>query len=170
MRMFLLPISTRRTLIYCEPLALSSTVTKPSILDRVVVKANTTWAEWEKDTQSIWNWKKRTTNYGNMVFRRISYEEWGLKSIQPARRKPPRSQGSEEEKPLVEQKVELHFPSLYQGLCRDSVFESVKRLATERQGLHRKRMWYSILAMPLTIPVGLLPMYVLRVGRTFSIS
>ena len=55
-------------------------------------------------------------------------------------------------------RVEIHFPGLFQGLCKEGVFDNVKRLATERQGLHNKRMWYSIAAMPLTIPVGLLPM------------
>lgn len=157
MRLLLLPISTRRALIYCEPLALKSTTSKPSLLDRVVIKANTTWAEWEKDTDSYLNWKKRTTNYGNMMFRRIPYEEWGLKSIPPLSRRVERVNASRKTATAPEERVEVQFPGLYQGLCKETVPQTIRRL-TERQSLHQKRFWYSVLAMPLTIPVGLLPM------------
>ena len=147
MRLLLLPISTRRFLIYCEPAALNSSSSKQSLLDRLVNKANATWVDWEKNTDSYLNWKKRTTDYGNMMFRRIPYEEWGLKSI-PRQGHAPISSTSQ---------VEVQYPSLYQGLCKEGVFDIVKRIATERQSLHRNRIFYSIAGMPLTIPVGLLP-------------
>ena len=35
--------------------------------------------------------------------------------------------------------------------------DMLRRMSAERQSLHKKRMWYSIAALPLTIPVGLLP-------------
>ncbi|KAL9088685.1 MAG: hypothetical protein Q9159_002936 [Coniocarpon cinnabarinum] len=157
MRLFLLPISTRRTLIYCAPPSLTTSAGKPSLLDRAVLKANETWASWEKDTESVRNWKKRTTEYGNMAFRRIPYEEWGLKSIPPSQRKSGRLKGAEGEKKEAPQKVQVLFPGLYQGLCKESMSDTVRRLATERRGLHRQRMWYSIAGMPLTLPFGLLP-------------
>lgn len=160
MRLFLLPISTRRTLIYCEPVTLTSPSAKPSLLDRVVVKANTTWADWEKNSDSYLQWKKRTTDYGNMLFRRIPYEEWGLKSIPPSQRKSGRLKEGETQQPTSAERVQVHYPGLYQGLCKEGVLDNLKRLSTERQGLHKQRMWYSIVGMPLTAPVGLLPMYV----------
>ena len=158
MRLFLLPISTRRTLIYCEPRALTSSTTKPSILDRVVVKANTTWAEWEKNTDSYLNWKQRTTQYGNMVFRRIPFEEWGLKSIPPSQRKTGQLKDDNRTPHNTSNKVQVHFPGLYHGICKESIHETLRRLSIERQGLHRKRMWWSFVGMPITAPIGLLPM------------
>jgi len=103
MRIFLLPISTRRTLIYCErvqhqlnggPKAAAATTTAntdtnpysiASITDKVVNKANKTWAEWENAEKG---WKKKLTVYGNeYVFSRIPFEEWvGLFLYPHARR------------------------------------------------------------------------------------
>lgn len=86
MRIFLLPISTRRTLIYCDRVQTQlksagvgaggggTTTSQPSIPDRIVRKANETWAEWEN---SETRWKKRLTVLGNeYVFSRIPFEEW----------------------------------------------------------------------------------------------
>jgi len=93
MRIFLLPISTRRTLIYCERVqqqlnggpkaaaaatatadANANTYSIASITDKIVNKANKTWAEWENAEKG---WKKKLTVYGNeYVFSRIPFEEW----------------------------------------------------------------------------------------------
>lgn len=43
MRIFLLPISARRTLIYCERVQHELNKSQPSIADRIVNKANQTW-------------------------------------------------------------------------------------------------------------------------------
>ena len=50
MRLFLLPISTRRTLIYCERVApsLAPGATKPPIADRIINKSSEVWTGWEK--------------------------------------------------------------------------------------------------------------------------
>jgi len=80
MRIFLLPISTRRTLIYCERAhgqlgsGGPSQTWISSQTDRIVNKANETWANWEN---APGGWKKKLTGYGNeYVFSRISFEEW----------------------------------------------------------------------------------------------
>lgn len=164
MKLFLLPISTRRALIYCEPLSNLMPVSKQSYLDRAVSKANTTWATWEKDTKAIGNWKKRTTNWGNIMLRRIPFEEWSLKSIPPLGKRPTRDFGSGEKQMLVggavgekTERVEVRYPALYQALGKESVTDVLRRLSTERQGLHSSRLKYCVVGMPLTIPFGLLP-------------
>jgi len=146
MRFFLLPISTRRTLIYCQRSARDDIGAKPSLLDRVTTKANETWISFEKSETT---WKRKVTEYGNMLFRRIPFEEWGLKTI-PAlsnKRKDAEMSGKE--------KVEVLFPGLF--LRHEKVPGVLKQIATERQGLHRRRMWWSIIAIPFTLPVALLP-------------
>ena len=170
MRLYLLPISTRRTLLYCEPLSHAAPVEKQSYIDRGVAKANTYWADWEKDTKSPLDWKKRVTTYGNMMFRRIPFEEWGLKSVPPLKKrdKDPASSGVPTAGGVVTtgdkgpegrlgKRVEVHYPGVYQALCHDSVLATIKRAANERRGLHRKRMWWSAVGMPITLPIGLLP-------------
>ena len=90
MRIFLLPISTRRTLIYCERIQSqlngshqpAPAYSIGSITDKIVNKANATWAEWENAEKG---WKKKLTVYGNdLVFSRIAFEEWQVTLYIPA--------------------------------------------------------------------------------------
>lgn len=148
MRLFLLPISTRRSLIYCERMH-EKLASDRTILDRITNKANETWASWEKDDKSWKRWKKTLTAYGNKALRRIPYEEWGLKTIPPltAKRRQAELEGKE--------KVEVIFPGLF--LRNEKVPGILQQLATERQALHRKRMIWSIIGMPLSAPFILVP-------------
>lgn len=145
MRLLLLPISTRRALVYCSPPSHAVPTEKQTYLDKAVGKASKTWAEWEA---SETKWKLKVTYYGNNFLRRIPFEEWSLKSI-PSRQKLAPGE--------VDQKVEVSYPGQFQGLQKQSVLDVLKRLSTDRQGLHKQRLIGSIVAMPLTIPVGLLP-------------
>lgn len=139
MRLFLLPISTRRTLLYCDRVATQVNASgKLSYHDRIVNKANETWASWENSPNK---YKKKLTDYGNIVFNRISYEEWGLKTL-------PSSTAD-----LTP--TEIVFPGRF--LDQKKVPEILRRMATERQGLHKQRFWGSLIGLPFTIPVGLLP-------------
>ena len=147
MRLFLLPISTRRTLLYCERVQQQfAPGQKPPITERVISKASETWAKWERAEKG---WQKQLTIQGNRLFKRIPYEEWGLKSIPPATKK--RLEDIDTGK--------LKFECLYPGafLNGSKVPEILKNLATERQALHRKKMWNSILLMPVTIPFAIVP-------------
>ena len=157
MRLFLLPISTRRTLIYCERVQQQlAPGQKAPLTERLINKAADTWAAWEKAEKG---WQKYLTVQGNRLLRRIPYEEWGLKSIPPAT--------ARRLKDVEEGRVgfECLFPAAFmrgkggvgKGDGRVVVGEILRRLATERQALHRKRMWNSILLMPPTIPFALVP-------------
>jgi len=149
MRLFLLPISTHRTLIYCQRTARDGLHAKPSLVDRATTKANEIWAEFEKSDTT---WKRKVTQYGNVLLRRIPFEEWGLKTIPPlsAKRRQAELSGKE--------KVEVLFPGLFLRQSRPDA--ELKKLAIERQDLHRRRMWWSIIAFPFTLPFALLPVYV----------
>lgn len=165
MRLFLLPISTRRTLIYCEPLSHAVPTAKQSYLDRAVNKGNEIWLGFEKDTKAPFNWKRRVTDYGNVLFRRIPFEEWGLKSIPPIKAAAAAAESSPDGKPvsgakaLQRTRVEVRFPGLYQDLCSRTMSDTLSHIATGRQALHRKRMIQSICALPIALPFGLLPVY-----------
>jgi hypothetical protein len=145
MRLYLLPISTRRTLIYCERLHITTT-DKESWLDKGTTRAAKLWASWEKKESG---WQRKIVIYGNRALRGIPYEEWGLKSIPPmsARRKADEMAGKEN--------VEVSFPA---GLIpQDKVMTVLRSLGTERQNLHRKMMIWCIIGMPITFPVALIP-------------
>ncbi|KAL9094233.1 MAG: hypothetical protein Q9165_003373 [Trypethelium subeluteriae] len=151
MRLFLLPISTRRTLIYCERVEPKiSADSKPPLLDRVTQKVSQTWADWEKSEEKGINaWKKTVTRYGNAAFKRIPYEEWGLKSV------PPLSSKWKEVIRKDNPKIEVLFPGLF--LKEQEVPDMLKKLALERQALHRQRMIWSAIGAPLTLPFALVP-------------
>lgn len=147
MRLFLVPISTRRTLIYCQRLNGQLTNKKPSTIDRVTTKATAIWAKWE---QADKGWKKHLVLYGHKVLKRIPYEEWGLKSV------PPLSARREYEELHGKKPIDLVYPG--NAMEKGSVLKLLRTLATERQDLHRKRMWWSLLITPITAPIALIPM------------
>lgn len=145
MRLFLLPISTRRTLIYCQRLNVTTT-SQQSWLDKGTTRAAKLWASWEKKESG---WQRKVVNYGNQALKRIPYEEWGLKSI------PPLSARRKEEELSGKEKVEVQFPSPL--LPEEKVLDVLRTLGTERQSLHRKRMIYCFVGMPITAPIAILP-------------
>lgn len=145
MRLYLLPISTRRTLLYCQKLDLPA-AQKESWGDWLQSKAARTWSGWEQKESG---WQKKVVNYGNYALRRIPYEEWGLKSV------PPLSQRKKQIELKGDERVEVVYPkSLLQEAKVSKVLET---LATERESLHKRRLVWCLIGMPITAPVGLLP-------------
>ncbi|KAI6901981.1 hypothetical protein D0869_02011 [Hortaea werneckii] len=146
MRLFLLPVSTRRTLIYCERVQEAVQGAQQPISERIINKASQTWAQWEKAERG---WQKKLTVYGNQLFMRIPYEEWGLKSIPPATKR--KLQDVDEGK--------IRFECLYPGafMKQHRVPEILQRLATERQSFHKKKMWTSLAWIPATLPFAVVP-------------
>ena len=147
MRLFLLPVSTRRTLIYCERVQEAVQGAQQPISERIINKASQTWAQWEKAERG---WQKKLTVYDNQLFMRIPYEEWGLKSIPPATKR--KLQDVDDGK--------IRFECLYPGafMKQHRVPEILQRLATERQSFHKKKMWTSLAWIPATLPFAVVPM------------
>lgn len=153
MRLFVVPISTQRALIYSRPLSRDivrelSVLDQLSVLDRVTNKAAETWAKWEEADKG---WKKHLVTWGNKVQQRIPFEEWGLKSI-PSLKAQRRLDKSSETK-----KVDVLFPG--NAIKAEKIRSILRKIATERQDLHRKKMWWSLVAAPLTAPIALIPVY-----------
>lgn len=148
MRIFLLPLTTRQALIYYQRAAPNPSA-KLRIIDRITNKAAETWASWEA-AQS--GWKKQVVKYGNRGLQRIPYQEWSLKSFPPSNPKLQAEQITEGKK----------FDVIYPGniMHEEDVPRVMARLARERKQLHWNRFIGSMVAMPFTIPFGLIPLYV----------
>lgn len=146
MRLYLLPVSTRRTLLYCQRFNVSNKSEKQTWSDWLQARAAKTWADWEKKDKG---WQKSVVSYGNYALRRIPYEEWGLKSVPPLseRRKIQELNGTD--------KVEVVFPKSL--IPMDRVPGVLKTLATEREGLHRRKLMWCLIGMPISAPIALLP-------------
>ncbi|KAF7523888.1 hypothetical protein G7054_g11623 [Neopestalotiopsis clavispora] len=145
MRLYLLPISTRRTLLYCQKFN-TNTAESKTYVDKTTAWAAKTWASWEKKDSG---WQKTIVNYGNQAFRRIPYEEWGLKSV------PPLSTKRREEELLGKDKVEVVFPDT--AIPTSKALGILQTLATERASLHRQRLIWCIVGMPISAPFALVP-------------
>ena len=150
MRIFLLPLSTRQTLIYCQKAArkVEADAAPLSYAERIQNKATDTWAKWEV-AESRWNWKKTVVSYGNAGLKRIPYQEWGLKSF------PPLNAKLQAEHLTDNKKVDVLFPG--NVMRSEDVPKVMQRLAMERKQWHRQRFFGSMFAMPLTIPFALIP-------------
>jgi hypothetical protein len=148
MRLFLIPISTRRALIYARPLR-KDIPKELSLLDRATSKAAQTWASWEEAEKG---WKKHLVTWGNRVQQRIPFEEWGLKSI------PALAAQQRLDKDHGKKKIEVLFPG--NSVRLEKISTILHAIATERQEFHRKKMWWSFGFAPLTAPLGLIPVYV----------
>ena len=147
MRLFLLPISTRKSLVYCQRIN-KQLKKEQTYLDKVTIKASTTWLSWE---QADKGWKKTITSYGNKLFQRLPYEEWGLKSI------PPLSTRRQAQELGDNQKTSVTYPASV--LKHDSAEEVLRNFAAKgRQAYHTKWMWASLIGMPVSAPIAMIPM------------
>lgn len=147
MRFYLLPLSTRRTLLYAQRFDVAASVARQtSYVDKGTAWAAKTWASWEKKESG---WKRKVVDYGNHALRRIPYEEWGLKSV------PPLSSRRRNEEINSKDAVELCYPSSV--IPPNKATGILETLATEREALHRKRLVWCVVGMPITIPFALVP-------------
>ncbi|KAJ9154809.1 hypothetical protein NKR23_g2482 [Pleurostoma richardsiae] len=148
MRLFLLPISTRRTLLYAHRLNVATAAgAQQTWSEKIQSRASKTWADWEKKDGG---WQKMVVNYGNYALRRIPYEEWGLKSV------PPLSKKRRGEEISRSNEVEVVFPGTL--IPTDRVGGVLNALSTERESLHKRKLVWCFVGMPLTIPIGILPL------------
>lgn len=147
MRLFLIPISTRRALIYARPLR-KDIAKELSLLDRTTSKAAQIWAGWEEAESG---WKKHLVTWGNRVQQRIPFEEWGLKSI------PSLASQQRVDKDHGKKKIEVLFPG--NSVRLEKIPTILRSIATERQEFHRKKMIWSFGFAPITAPLGLIPVY-----------
>ncbi|KAF8426884.1 mitochondrial K+-H+ exchange-related-domain-containing protein [Tirmania nivea] len=145
MKLFLIPITKRRWLIYAQQLG-KLTAEKPSLLDQVTSKAVMTWQQWERGDKK---WQRMLVEAGNKVLRRIPYEEWGLKSI-------PTLSSRKKQAGLHEAKIGVIYPPSV--IHHGDVRSIIRQLATERAALHRSRLWWSVIGMPIVAPFALVPL------------
>jgi len=145
MRLFLLPITTRQALIYCQR-ATPKPTKELDYVDRITRKVADTWVKWEAAEKG---WQKKITKYGNRGLQRIPYQEWGLKSF------PPLTPEVQAEELADNKKFSVFYPENI--IKSEDVPKIMGRLASERKNLHWKRFWGSLFGLPLTLPFVLVP-------------
>ena len=148
MRLFLLPISTRRALVYCQKVT-KKPPTELSYIDRATKKAVDTWAGWEQKEKG---WQKMVTKYGNQGLQRIPYEEWGLKSFPPLTH-------SIQADDMAMMEEGKRFDVVYPAniMNHEDAPLVLSRLAKERKQFHWRRFIGCLIGMPITVPFALVP-------------
>lgn len=114
-------------------------------MDKGTTKAANLWAGWEKKESG---WQRKVVDYGNKALKRIPYEEWGLKSIPPLSRRI-------QEEAAGKKEIEIMFPESL--IPKAKVLDVLKILGSERQTLHKQRLIWSFVGMPLVAPFALVP-------------
>lgn len=117
-------------------------------MDKIQTKAAQTWAGWEKKESG---WQSTIVKYGNQALRQIPYEEWGLKSV------PPLSTKRADDELKGSDKVEVLYPPSL--ISQSNINNMLQKLSTEREGLHRKRLIWCLIGMPISAPFAAVPMY-----------
>lgn len=117
-------------------------------MDKIQTKAAQTWAGWEKKESG---WQNTIVKYGNQALRKIPYEEWGLKSV------PPLSTKRADDELKGSDKVEVLYPPSL--ISQSNINNMLQKLSTEREGLHRKRLIWCLIGMPISAPFAAVPMY-----------
>ena len=150
MRLILLPISTRRSIIYC-PKGSAPSLQKlswlKSPLDKLATTGSEIWLRWEKRRGPY----KTATVYGNKLFRRLPFEEWGLKTVPPLK-----AERKEEE---LQRKIKSHVEYPASLLKPEAVQEALQKYGSnEKQRYHSKWLWRSLLGLPLCFPLGVIPL------------
>lgn len=157
-RIFLLPVSTRRILTYCERLSLSPKQDgKPPFSERIITKANDTWISWEKAKDG---WRFQVVKLGNSLFRRIDFAEYNLRSF------PPGTNANLASIKAQKLRLKCYYPAAFirkedgsrsTGDSAATAANLLEKMATERQNLHKRRLLYSLIAMPISAPFMIVP-------------
>ncbi|KAK6526979.1 hypothetical protein TWF281_010176 [Arthrobotrys megalospora] len=142
MRLFLIPLTPRRAFVYGHRIAQEANK-KPSLLDRAITKSSDIWLKWEKYEKG---WQKQLTIHGNRLLRRISYQEWALKSVSALPRNIP---GNERQKIPV-----VYPPSV---MTPGEIPKLLHTLGTEKAGTHRRLLIWCFIGMPISAPFALVP-------------
>jgi hypothetical protein len=173
MRLIVVPLSSKACMVYCQKTVLPSARTRPRIDDKVAERAAKIWDDWSRSESKL---KKNIVSWANIAMERISYEEWGLKTI-PARTAVLRRRSStyskgqqihfdnmhisaeEFEKYKLSSDALERIPVLYPStaLSSSEVIGRLSRLANRGVTHHTKYFWLSAIGAPLTLPIAILP-------------
>ncbi|KAK6512281.1 hypothetical protein TWF481_001171 [Arthrobotrys musiformis] len=142
MRLFLIPLTPRRAFVYGHRVAQEANKRR-SLLDRAITKSSDIWLKWEKYEKG---WQKQLTVHGNRLLRRISYQEWSLKSVSALPRNIP-----DNERPKV---PVIYPPSV---MTPGEIPKLLHQLGTEKSGTHRRLLIWCFIGMPISAPFALIP-------------
>ncbi|WWC71406.1 uncharacterized protein I206_105361 [Kwoniella pini CBS 10737] len=123
----------------------------PNIASRALNKASDTWlnlGKKPKDSWTFWFYAK-----GEKLMDRIEYEEWGLKAIKENEGVVINKEGK-----IVGEKIEIPLlrPGI-KGTTLPPLLPKLHRFLLHRIPYHRKMMYRSLFATPLTAPFAIIP-------------
>ncbi|KTW32403.1 uncharacterized protein T551_00493 [Pneumocystis jirovecii RU7] len=143
MKFYIIPITKKRHFLYC---CQKSVISNLSLIDRFANKVNNIWGKWGN---SETKWKKKLVKIGNQMIDRLPYEEWTLKNV------PSHEKMHEIYKMKgIQNKVTVHYPTSFGP---EKVIFTISDLVKRKIMFHKRRMIFSIIGAPFTLPVALIP-------------
>ncbi|ORY86834.1 mitochondrial K+-H+ exchange-related-domain-containing protein [Protomyces lactucae-debilis] len=150
MKLYAVPlrnVSSKKIFFYAAPSKTLAADINPSVQDRVINKASSTWLKFE-DAKS--GWKKHLVGWGNKMIDRIDYREHALKSVMPQSSYDRYYPGAA----AARQSVVLNHPS---KIAKEEVLQQLQVLADEGYPRHRQKMILSLILAPLMAPFAIIP-------------
>lgn len=167
MRLVVIPLSLKRSMVYCQWDTKTATQGKPRIDERLVQRATSAWNNFSK---SETKWKQKIVSWANAAMEKIPYDEWSLKTI-PARSSVLRRLNSSVSNETTGQQVSTSAANglndknlkaitvIYPKTCLSAsvVRTRLEKLSSAGISYHTKYMWLSAIGAPLTLPVAIVP-------------
>lgn len=163
MRIFYLPVTAQRRLIFCQKSDAPLVRAKPRLDDRLATRLARVWDRFE---QSDRRWKQVVTTWVDKLLDTVPFEENGLRSVPPrhTRKRQLKDKSHISEKEAIRsgqvrdlEPVPLVFPATA-GLTFAEAQTNVGTAALQGLKTHRRQMLWCLAGLPLTLPLSINPL------------
>lgn len=129
---------------------------QPSLTQRMMNRASAFWINLGRtDVRSVWNWRRRTFLLGERIMDRVPYQEWELKNIDQELGPSIRSILEAHKQKKETSPLQVEYAPQLTGASE--AVNSLGTLEKDRKPYHFRYFLYSMIGIPITAPLFLVP-------------
>lgn len=165
MKLIFLPLTVRRSLIFCEKQTTPLVRSKPKLDERIASKAGKIWSNFEASDKK---WKLKIVKWTGKLLDTVPFEENGLRTVPPRNtymRKLKTSDSHISERQAIQEDVthhlepfELLYPHSAAGFTSfESASNKLKTVIARAKQTHIRQALLCFVGLPLTLPFAINP-------------